>query len=364
MPRRSARLAKKRESKLKKEIVESSDSELEDQYEPTPTSESEAEAMGIKLDSDHDWEVYKCPSDLDDRVRSEEDSDYPSCSSEPPRKRRRLSCPMTPSPMTPISPITPITSIRLNRGGFSTKAKALQTVAFIKGRDVRYQTHMIKAFHRGACSILRKAKTKKKTDDIKGAIQVFEGWLDDFESRKDHIENFDHLQLSVIEQFEELVDLYNSEERKREEMEYDPLLEIEMTYLRVFQRLNGEIGALRSTPISDDIDRGEDCDCREGDGGDREADSHGISWDIARNIKLVELKGKLTEQDLRCNGMMRTVDEALLYYKRGKLKGFPSRIHLQMIMYGYSPHKNVIKKLAKSVAKTVSTIQDGYSSKC
>merc|ERR1712154_128030 len=85
-----------------------------------------------------------------------------------------------------------------------------------------------------------------------------------------------------------------------------------------------------------------------------------ISWDIERINKLNEWKQELIKDDIRCDGRMETVDECLLYYKRGKMKGLPSRIHLQLIMFGYSPNKSLINKLAKNVSKMVQKIKESY----
>ena len=374
MPRRSARLAKKRESKLKRKRPITTEVNSSDEYEPSPSSESEAEKMGVTNLSDLD--VYKLPSSAENECDEFEEihSDSVSCSSEPPSKRRRLNSPMSSSPETPVESTTSTPKRSWRSGskwsvktgtGFSTKEKALLAIDYIKGRDVGYQIRYIKGFKCGAYWMLRKAKTKQKKKDIKEAIEVFEEWLKDYESKKDHIEHFDNLSLETIEKFEKLVDLYNLEERKEEEMEHDEcdLFEVETTYLRVLRGLNGEIGALRTTPISIAVDHGQGSDESDGESDDADGDSASndkMSWDIARNLKLMELKEKLIDQDIRCNGMMRTVDEALLYYKRGKLKGYPSRIHLQMIMYGYTPHKNAIRRLAKDVARRVKEVKKGY----
>ena len=373
MPRRSARLAKKRESTPKRKRPITTEVKSSDEYEPSPSSESEAEKMGVTNLSDLD--VYKLPSSAEDQCDEFEDihSDSVSCSSEPPSKRRRLNSPMSSSPETPVEATTSTPKRSWRSGskwsvktgtGFSTKEKALLAIDYIKGRDVGYQIKYIRNFKIAACWMLPKAKTKQKKKDYKEAIQVFEGWLKDYESKKEHIEDFDNLPLDIMEKYEKLVDLYNLEERKEEEMEHDEcdLFDVETTYLRVLRGLNGEIGALRTTPISKGIDRGEDSDESDDESQDDDVNekSPSVSWDIARNLRLMELKEKLIEQDIRCNGMIRTVSEALLYYKRGKLKGYPSRIHLQMIMYGYTPHKNVIRRLAKDVAKRVKEVKKGY----
>jgi len=254
-------------------------------------------------------------------------------------------------------------------GGFSTKKKAMKTLQYIKGRAIRYQLNVVTGFRGGAQGILKKAKTKQKKHDIKEAIEVFDGWLRDYEANKQQIESFEHLQLAVIEKYEPLVALFNSERRKEEELEHDEcdLFQIDTAYFRALQRMGGEIRALRSISISNGVEGGEDGgggDDGGGDGERGESPKESISWDIARNHRLLAFKAKLTAQDIRCDGMMSTVDDALLFYKRGKMKGCPSRIHLQMIMYGYSPHKNAIKKLARSVSKIVGAVQDGYSLEC
>ena len=196
---------------------------------------------------------------------------------------------------------------------------------------------MVKAFLCGARSILRKAKTKQKKQNINEAIDVFRKWICEYEENKDNIDRFDHLSLSVIKKYEVLVDFYNTEGRKQEECVYEgmQIMNVDKTYLNVFERIDGDIRALR----------------------ERQNEPENVSWDRVRINNLKKLKKELIQFDIRCDGKLKNIDKCLLYYKRGKLKGLPSRIHLQMILWGYSPDKQCITKMAKNVAKMIKEIK-------
>eukprot|EP01084_Bolivina_argentea_P238000 399873_1 len=327
MPRRSPRLAKieaeykknnKKRKWIRKSCVELSTEE--DIYAP-PSSSEEFEITNAETDTLTEelaeLDAYKCPI-------SNTESDIDS-SAEPPTKKRKINASNT---------------AKINRGGFSTKAKALQTIQFLKDRDIKYQKNMVGAFLCGGRSILKKAKTEEKRRNINDAIDIFTKWMKHYELNKDNIEDFNYLQLNIIKQYVILSDLYNSEKRKNEEDIYDGMdniFDIDKTFLNVFEKLGGEIRGLRVTMNDDNI-----------------------SWDIVRHNKLLEFKKELIKYDIRCDGRMKTVDECLLYYKRGKLKGLPTRLHVQMIMYGYSPNKGLICRLAKDVKKRVKEVEKGY----
>eukprot|EP01083_Nonionella_stella_P005131 14901_1 len=327
MPRRSARIAKQRGHKRKRNTFEEHQSEEE--YQPESSSSDSEDATDTLSEDLNALDQYKYPTS----------SDEPTV--EPPRKKRKV---RKLDNNTKKHKRGPNKYSNETGGGFSTKQKALQTVRFIQGRDVRYQVNMISSFLCGARSILKKAKTQEKAKNIEEAIVIFEKWMNEYEANKHNIENFDHLTLDIIKKYGTLVDLYNRQERKNEEMEYAggmEIFDIEKTYLNVFERLDGEIRALRVTEAEQE-------------------DDDGVTWDIFRNKKLLEFKQELIRYDIRCDGRMKSIADCLLYYKRGKLKGLPSRLHLQMIMYGYSPNKSVIGKLAKNVKSMVRDIQKTY----
>eukprot|EP01084_Bolivina_argentea_P237999 399872_1 len=352
MPRRSPRLAKieaeykknnKKRKWIRKSCVELSTEE--DIYAP-PSSSEEFEITNAETDTLTEelaeLDAYKCPI-------SNTESDIDS-SAEPPTKKRKINASNT-------AKINSFDNKNINKnkpknhwgshkysvvtgGGFSTKAKALQTIQFLKDRDIKYQKNMVGAFLCGGRSILKKAKTEEKRRNINDAIDIFTKWMKHYELNKDNIEDFNYLQLNIIKQYVILSDLYNSEKRKNEEDIYDGMdniFDIDKTFLNVFEKLGGEIRGLRVTMNDDNI-----------------------SWDIVRHNKLLEFKKELIKYDIRCDGRMKTVDECLLYYKRGKLKGLPTRLHVQMIMYGYSPNKGLICRLAKDVKKRVKEVEKGY----
>jgi len=320
MPRRSARLAKKskqrRGTKRSRDDFEEAAAEEDDDLD----SPSLSEAAGNESES---FTPSLCgESDIDSLSEQFEELEkfkftQPNPTNEPPSKK-----------------------MKVDRGGFSTKDKALRTIEFIKGRDIRYQQNMVTSFLCGAKSILKKAKTKEKKQNIQEAIGVFNEWICEYEANKHTLDRFDHLSLDIIKKYAVLIDFYNSTTRKNEEREYADLdiMNMDKMYLEQLERAKGEVRALRVTQYAQE----------------------NLSWDRVRIRHLKQLKRQLIECDIRCDGKIKNVCKSLLYYKRGKLKGLPSRIHLQFILWGYSPDKPCITKLAKKVSKMFEEIKSKH----
>eukprot|EP01083_Nonionella_stella_P065811 172754_1 len=151
------------------------------------------------------------------------------------------------------------------------------------------------------------------------------------------------LSLSIIEKFVVLADYYNSQERVQEELQFwyqdakDGFIEtIDKSYLKIM--------TIRQNKNKN------------------KSHSKSINYNFASKLATLQqtaialhhthsVRPKLYQIHIQ------TVDRCILYYTRGKLKGLPSRIHLQMIFYGSTPHQKQIIEISKRMNEYMDAIQ-------
>ncbi|XP_077284179.1 uracil-DNA degrading factor isoform X2 [Arctopsyche grandis] len=177
--------------------------------------------------------------------------------------------------------------------GFKDKEKALETIKLLDGRDPDYQKLAVKGLIGRAKRVLTCTKDKDKLQNIKNAVEVFEKFLDNFEKLNLSKANMTYLPLSVIESCMCLVE------------HYDMNLSKEKSFFEVYKSVEGQYKKLRTQ---------EDTETQ-------------LSWDIIRNKELKSLKKKLGDVDL-------FEDD-----------GNPTKDHLKMILWAYSPQEQRMKKI-------------------
>eukprot|EP01084_Bolivina_argentea_P218635 370977_1 len=146
----------------------------------------------------------------------------------------------------------------------------------------------------------------------------------------------DLLPLSVIKPFDVVADYYNTKERIFEELQFwyddktDAFIDkLDKSYLKII--------TIRSNKTK------------------KKVNSKSINLNYASKLKtLTQTAIALHNTFNNINNnqtkiRLSNIDKCILYYSRGKLKGLPSRIHLQMILYGYSPHKKQITDISKHI---------------
>ncbi|XP_049884306.1 myb-like protein X [Pectinophora gossypiella] len=173
--------------------------------------------------------------------------------------------------------------------GFKDKAAAEATLRELEGRDPEYQSLAIKGLIKSAKRVLTCTRDETKIANIKEATEVLEKFLDDFDSNHMMKQNNAYLSLGFARTALKLADSVTDQQK---------------AFIAAYASVNGEYKRLRTVV--------------EKDGGK--------SWDIVRNAALKDLKEK---------------------YADAKLfdKDEPTKEHLEMILWAYSPEAAKVKKV-------------------
>lgn len=197
-------------------------------------------------------------------------------------------------------------------GGFKDKEKATETLKLLEGRDITYQYQVINSMFNRAKVILKRTKDAEKVKNLKEAVATFEEWLDDYKTHSRSKENFGYLPLDTVNAFRSLA------------KEQGVLNGKGPAFVQVYEECDGDLKKLRVKKV---------------EGAD-------TTWDIHRNKNLKPLVEKLNK-----------LNEPLY-----TSKGQPSKEHLALIVWGYSPEPSKIKKLAagSKEAKKSSSEDESY----
>lgn len=96
--------------------------------------------------------------------------------------------------------------------GFKDKEKALQSIKFLKGRDVSYQFHAISGLIKRAGRVISCTKDEQKIKNMKEAVEVFENWITDYNVNGRSKENFNYLAVDIVRAFKPLAERYDIED--------------------------------------------------------------------------------------------------------------------------------------------------------
>ncbi|KAJ2941833.1 hypothetical protein O0L34_g10641 [Tuta absoluta] len=181
--------------------------------------------------------------------------------------------------------------------GFKDKAAAEATLKELEGRDPEYQSLAIKGLIKSANRVLTCTKDETKLANIKEAIGVLEKFLDDFDSQHLMRQNNPYLALGIA--------------RTALKLSSDAT-EQQKAFIAAYASVNGEYKRLRTVQEKED----------------------GKTWDIVRNTALKELKEK---------------------YADAKLfeKDEPTKEHLEMLLWAYSPEASKVKKVIDETKEEV-----------
>lgn len=174
--------------------------------------------------------------------------------------------------------------------GFKDKEAADNTIKELDGRDPEYQKLAVKGLIGRAKRVLTCTRDETKLSNIKEAISIFEKFLDDFDSMHLSKQNNPYISLGIV--------------RTAVKLAGDDITEHQNAFIAAYSSVNGEYKRLRTVPE------------KEG----------GKTWDIVRNVALKELKEKHAEAKL-----FNSKDE-------------PTKEHLEMLLWAYSPEAARVKK--------------------
>lgn len=179
--------------------------------------------------------------------------------------------------------------------GFKDKAKAEETIKLLEGKDVTYQYHVINTMYNRAKVILKRTRDAEKVQNLTDAIHVFEEWINDYKGHSRHKENFGYLPIDVVTAYQKLAKHYKIKDNG---------------FCKAYQEVDGDYKKLRNKSV---------------EGSD-------VTWDVHRNRSVKPLADEIKKKN---EAMYETCD---------LLNGLPSKVHTEIIMWGYSPDPTKVKK--------------------
>jgi hypothetical protein len=197
--------------------------------------------------------------------------------------------------------------------GYKNKKTALNTLKLIKDKPLKKQFLIINVLYQ------RAKYHKNQTKDMIQAMNVFEKWLKKYKKTKTIMKGggnkinkkLPYLPLSLVNSYEKLANYYNVS-RKARGLE-KPTTSNE-GFLVVYRKIKGNGMLMKNIPC-------------------KKTKANGVNWDRKRAI---EVYGKLGQtQRMKLD----------LFHKSGMLKGLPTKIHINMIMWAYSPYPTKLKKI-------------------
>ena len=189
--------------------------------------------------------------------------------------------------------------------GFKDKEKALETFQLLEGRDITFQFQIINSMFHRAKVIHKRTKDPEKLRNLTEAIETFEAWLNDYRSHSRAKENLTYLPLEVVEAFQPLADKYGVKTE---------VPGVEASFLKVYRDADGDLKKLRVLKVNP-------------------TDEKSVTWDVHRNKHLKPLVDNIKGDDA-----------PPLYRTEEKVKGLPTKEHVELVMWGYSPEVTKLKK--------------------
>jgi hypothetical protein len=188
--------------------------------------------------------------------------------------------------------------------GYKDKKKALNTLKLIKNKPIKQQFLIINVLYQ------RAKYHKNQTKGMIDAMNVFKKWLNKYKVMKGGVKKLPYLPLSLVNSYEKLANYYNVSRKARG-------LEKPSTsdegFLVVYRKVKGNEKLLKDIPCKKDK-------------------KNGVHWDRKRTVEILGKLGQAKSMKLD------------FFHKNGKLKGLPTVIHVNMIMWAYSPVPNKLKK--------------------
>ena len=196
--------------------------------------------------------------------------------------------------------------------GFANKEIVMKTLKDMEHRDIVYQFQVINTMYHRGLSVVKQTKDEKKKRDITEGLTLYKKWLSDYKSKNRKEEMNSYLSLDVVNELEVLAEYYDISRKARG---LDTSTKSDNGFLQVYREVKGNEKMLRTIPI-------------------KASNPEGITWDKYRNQYLTRRKTMLKNAGYG------------LYHTSGELKGMPTKLHVNMIMWGYSPDKKKISSKA------------------
>lgn len=206
--------------------------------------------------------------------------------------------------------------------GFDTPKHVKATLDDLHNRDITYQFQVVNTMCARAKEVLKRTSDPEKRKNIASGIKLLGAWLVDYKKRDRYAkESHIYLPVNTVNKLEPLAEFYNIS-RKARGLE-KPTTSDE-GFLKVYRRIKN-IAELRTMPV-------------------KAAKPTGETWDKHRNNYIFR----------RLSMLKNAGSEYGLYHTSGPLTGLPTVLHVNMIMWAYSPDDKmlnsvVIKKLVAHI---------------
>ena len=201
--------------------------------------------------------------------------------------------------------------------GFKNKETALKTLELIKNRDIDYQFQVVNTMFYRCQNVIKNTKDTIKKSNLRKAEKVFSKWLKDYRGDKSKTIKLrkafsKYLDIETINKAEKLAKYYNISRKARG---LEKPVKSDQGFLVVYRKTKGNKKKLRTMPIRKTIPKGQ-------------------TWDKHRNNY--------------CIRRMSMIKNKPLYHTEGQLKGLPTVLHTNMLMWACSPEPDKIKKIFKN----------------
>lgn len=208
--------------------------------------------------------------------------------------------------------------------GFSNAKIAMKTIQDLKYRDIDYQFQVVNTMIHRAKSVI--TRMKNNTRDIKEAIAVYQKWLDNYKSNNlGKSQSRPYLTPDQVDQLEFLAQYYGISEKARgihKPTKSDKGFKVIWETSVQNGGAGGDKKQLRNMPIKKSIPNGQ-------------------TWDKHRNQYLA-----------RRLSMVKNADTDL-YYTSGRDSGLPTKLHVNMMMWAYSPDVTTVLKNIKKYEEII-----------
>jgi hypothetical protein len=190
--------------------------------------------------------------------------------------------------------------------GYKDKKTALKTLKLIKNKPIKTQFLIINVLYQ------RAKYHKHQTKNMVEAMNIFKKWLHSYKKNmKGGAKKLPYLPLSLVNSYEKLADYYNVS-RKARGLEKPGTSD--EGFLVVYRKVKGDKNIMKTIPC-------------------RKDKKDGVHWDRKREVEILGKLGQAKSMKLD------------FFHKSGPLKGLPTVIHVNMIMWAYSPYPSKLKKL-------------------
>lgn len=206
--------------------------------------------------------------------------------------------------------------------GFDTSQHVNATLSDLHNRDIDYQFQVVNTMCARAKEVLKRTSNSEKRKNIASGIKLFNAWLADYKKRGRHAnETHGYIPVSIVNKLEPLAEFYNISRKARG---LDKPTTSDEGFLKVYRRIKN-IAQLRTMPV-------------------KAANPTGETWDKHRNNYIFR----------RLSMLKNAGPNYGLYYTSGPLTGLPTVLHVNMIMWAYTPDNNLLK--AGNLSRIISTV--------